>query len=30
MCMGMLDGPPFGIPIPPEVHELYSPEVKEA
>ncbi|OGM57363.1 hypothetical protein A2955_05000 [Candidatus Woesebacteria bacterium RIFCSPLOWO2_01_FULL_37_19] len=23
-------GPPYGIPIPEEVHDLYSPEVKEA
>lgn len=29
MCYGSF-GPPFGVPIPPEVHELYSDELKEA
>lgn len=29
MCMGMF-GPPWGIPIPPEIHEQYSPELKAA
>jgi len=31
MCMGYGSyGPPFGIPIPPEVHEQYSDELKDA
>lgn len=33
MCMGygsFGQGPPLGIPIPPEVHEQYSDELKDA
>lgn len=30
MCMGMRSGPPYGIPIPREIHELYSDELKQA
>ena len=29
MCMGMF-GPPHGIPIPDEIHEQYSQELKKA
>lgn len=29
MCMGY-SGPPFGIPIPPDIHEQYSDELKAA
>jgi hypothetical protein len=31
MCMmGMYGGPPYGIPIDKETHEMYSPELKAA
>lgn len=29
MCMGGYQ-PPYGIPIPPEIHDQYSPELKQA
>lgn len=29
MCMGH-GGPPFGVPIDAETHELYTPELKDA
>ena len=29
MCMGF-SGPPYGVPIPPEVYDQYSPELKAA
>lgn len=30
MCHGMSYGPPYGIPIPPDVHDRYSDELKKA
>lgn len=30
MCMGMYSSPPWGIPIPEEVHEQYSSDLKAA
>lgn len=30
MCCGCFDGPPFGIPIPDEVQELYSDDLKKS
>lgn len=30
MCFGAFAGPPFGVPIPDEIHDQYSPELKEA